>query len=65
MRPAARASGRKPKRINSVKTSRGRRVRRLTQRTVGEGIVEELGEMFGQRAGGVHDMENQSRERLG
>jgi hypothetical protein len=38
----------------------------LTQRTVGQRILlEELSEMFGQRAGGIHDMIDQRRKHLG
>src|SRR5439155_1835621 len=36
----------------------------LTPRTVGQGCVEELGEMLGERAGGVHEVEDQGREQL-
>ena len=36
----------------------------LAARTVGDGRVEELGEMFGEGAGGVHKMKDQGREEL-
>ena len=60
------ASGRKPRRINSPKTSQGGRRRRSLKRTVAEPIpVKELAEMFGQGAGGVPEMEEEGREHFG